>query len=404
VDRLGTVNAIRVRDSHHKGTARVECARRATASGAGFDTSHRGRVWSSGARLEWAGMYVVILAGGGGTRLWPLSRPDRPKPFLPLIGDETLFQRTVQRVAAWDVYCVADARYAALVRHQAPQVEVVAEPTARNTAAAIALATAAIDRPEDEVMAVLPADHWIEKEDVFAGVLAAAEAELARGAPALGVDRPLVTLGVQPNRPATEYGYLRPDLDRSQRDRLDAFVLAAFEEKPSPDRAAELIDQEGVAWNAGMFLWQRGAIRDALTMYTQILGPIQAAMGSAAALARAYDSVARISIDYAVMEPAARDGTVVMGAMDVGWNDLGSWTELLAALGIPGIDARVVLTGESVDVSAEDLVVERLGHRVVTVPPPRDGTMTASDTIALLRGARPFEAQVDELLARCSGA
>src|SRR5215212_2345561 len=143
-------------------------------------------------------MYIVIMAGGGGTRLHPLSSPQRPKPFLPLLGEETLLQQTVRRVAPLvgedDLYCVTDQRYAALVREQAPRVRVVEEPLGRNTAAAIALATVAIERPDDDVMVVLPADHWIEREDVFRAVLRTAADDLATGA--LGVDEPLVTLGI----------------------------------------------------------------------------------------------------------------------------------------------------------------------------------------------------------------
>jgi len=350
-------------------------------------------------------MYVVILAGGGGTRLWPLSRPDRPKPFLPLMGHETLFQRTVARVAACDVYCVADARYARLVQDQAPHVQVVAEPAARNTAAAIALATAAIERPDEEVMAVLPADHWIEREAEFAGVLRAAEAELALGAPDLGLDRPLVTLGVRPDRPATEYGYLRPALERRQRRGLTAYVLEAFEEKPLPARAAELVRQEGVAWNAGMFLWQRGAIRDALTRYTSILAPIAAAVGSSGALREAYDAITPISIDYAVMEPAARDGDVVMGAMDVGWNDLGSWTELLAALAgdrADGATGHVVKPGGVVETQAGDLLVRPRAGRLA-VDEPGEGTIVADGVWAHLAGAAHLKPEVRALLDRVQG-
>ena len=111
-------------------------------------------------------MYVVILAGGGGTRLWPVSRPDYPKPFLPLLGDESLLQRTVKRVAPLvgdgDIFCVTDRRYGQMVRDQVPEVRLIVEPSGRNTAAAIALAAAVIDRPDDDVMVVLPADHWIK--------------------------------------------------------------------------------------------------------------------------------------------------------------------------------------------------------------------------------------------------
>ena len=164
-------------------------------------------------------MYAVILAGGGGTRLWPLSRPERPKPFLPLLGDESLLQRTVSRIAPLvregDVYCVTERRYGQLVRDQVPDVRLIVEPGGRNTAAAIALATALIDRPDDEVMLVLPADQWIEREDEFRDIVSVAVERLATGV--FDIEEPLVTLGIQPSYPSTDYGYLRPDTMRGEK-------------------------------------------------------------------------------------------------------------------------------------------------------------------------------------------
>src|SRR5689334_5090935 len=209
-------------------------------------------------------MYVVIMAGGGGTRLWPLSRPDRPKPFLPLIDAETLLQHTVRRIAPlvdeMDIFCVADRRYGQLIRHSVPEIGLIVEPAARNTAAAIGLATTLIDRPDDEVMVVLPADHWIDDEDAFREVIRVAADRLAAGG--FDVERPLVTLGVRPTHPSTDYGYLRPDTMHGRKiDGLRAYPLQGFEEKPTEVRARELINLPGIAWNAGMFVWQRGAIR-----------------------------------------------------------------------------------------------------------------------------------------------
>src|SRR5215203_7056761 len=118
-------------------------------------------------------MYAVILAGGGGTRLHPLSRPERPKPFLPLLGERSLLQATVERVAGLtdDITVVTDRRYEQLVREQVPATAMVLEPLGRNTAAAIALATLVIERPDDEVMVVLPADQTVDRTDVFSAVL-----------------------------------------------------------------------------------------------------------------------------------------------------------------------------------------------------------------------------------------
>src|SRR5687767_5688527 len=273
-------------------------------------------------------MYAVIMAGGGGTRLHPLSRPERPKPFLPLLGDETLLQATDRRLRALtdDVTVVTDRRYERLVRDQVPAAALLLEPMGRNTAAAIALATAAIDRPAEDVMLVIPADAHIDpqREDEYTGVLRIAAEDLATGA--FGIEDPLVTLGTQVTRPATEYGYLLPKLaDRAEIDGLEAYPLSAFEEKPKPARAEDLFERvPGAAWNAGMFLWRRRAIRAALLRYTGLVQSLEPMFGSADQLAHAYEAIRTpLSIDHAVMESAARNGEVAMASMDVGWSDLG---------------------------------------------------------------------------------
>ncbi|HYL40299.1 MAG TPA: sugar phosphate nucleotidyltransferase, partial [Candidatus Binatus sp.] len=316
-------------------------------------------------------MYAVILAGGGGTRLWPLSRPETPKPFLPLLGDRSLLELTVHRIvsqpelrlSAGDVTVVTDRRYAGLVRDQVAGVRVLAEPVGRNTAAAIALATLAIERDPAEVMLVLPADHVIapEKEGLFRGVLSAADAELARGA--FGVEDPLVTLGVETTRPATEYGYLIPDIDRRQVRSLTAYPLVRFQEKPTVEQAIQLRNNPGTAWNAGIFLWRRRAIQAALAKYTGLMTLLGPVAGSDSGLATAYEHAAPLSIDRAVMESAASDHRVVMGTMAVGWNDLGSWTQLLAEIGAGG-EGRVIQPNEPATAKAGDLIVERSAGRL----------------------------------------
>jgi mannose-1-phosphate guanylyltransferase len=350
-------------------------------------------------------MYAVILAGGGGTRLWPLSSPERPKPFLPLLGERTLLQLTADRlkglIEPGSVFVVTDQRYVDLVREQLPDVGILAEPVGRNTAPAIALATVAIPRPHDQVMLVLPADQTVKDELQFHGVVRAAQDELALGSLA---SLPLVTLGVETTRAATEYGYLIPNVDKSQKLELTAYVLKAFEEKPSLERANELWRQgSGIAWNAGMFMWQRGAIRSALERFApQVFDPVEAAWRSGS-VDGSYAEVPSISIDYAVMEPAAAAGLVVMGAMNVGWNDLGSWTSLLGALGMPGIEATIDLTGKSFEAAADDLLVWRRASGRLIATPGGDATMVSSDgPVAVLRGARRLQSRIEPLLDRCS--
>ena len=275
-------------------------------------------------------MYAVALAGGGGTRLWPLSTPECPKPFLRLIGDETLIQRSVARlgplVAPADVYVVTDRRYLDLARSQLPAIPAanfLGEPMGRNTAAAVALAAEAIARPPDEVMLVLPADAHIADEVGLCAALAVAGEVAAGGS--------LVTMGVTPDRPETGYGYVLARPPARLLGGRETFAVDRFVEKPTVERAQELIATGLASWNAGIFVWTRATIRDRLAMYApEIVGPIRAICSSGAVedLDLAYPSLRATSIDYAVMEPASLDGAVAVVPMDVGWSDLGSWSAL----------------------------------------------------------------------------
>jgi mannose-1-phosphate guanylyltransferase len=275
-------------------------------------------------------VYAVILAGGGGTRLWPLSRPECPKPFLRLLGEETLIQRTVARLSPLveprDVYVIVDRRHLGLVAEQLPQVpaaNVIGEPIGRNTAAAVALAAEVIGRPDDEVMLVLPADAHIADEAGFRAALAVAGEVAAEGV--------LVTLGVTPDGPETGYGYVlsKPPARHLLDHRV--FAVERFVEKPTKERAAELIATGLASWNAGIFAWTRATIRDRLSRYApDILEPIRtiAERGTAEDLDNAYPTIRATSIDYAVMEPASVEGAVAVVPMSVGWSDLGSWSAL----------------------------------------------------------------------------
>ena len=322
-------------------------------------------------------MYAVILAGGGGTRLWPLSRPACPKPFLPLIGERTLLRRTWDRmvpdlVAAADVAVVTDRRYEGLVRAQLPEVGagmVLCEPVGRNTAAAVAYAAVALDRPDDDVMLVLPADHLVADEPGFRDIL--------RRAAAVAADGSLVTLGIAPDGPATGYGYVVAGEPVAGVG--GAVAVARFVEKPSEDAARALLAGTApVAWNAGIFLWRRDAIRAAFaTSSPDILADVEAGVaGGADALASGYARVRATSIDYAVLEPAAAAGGVAMLRAAVGWSDLGSWSALRDALAeaareaAGGFDAAapgVVGRGPSHDLGSERTLVLAGDRPIVTI-------------------------------------
>ena len=322
-------------------------------------------------------MYAVILAGGGGTRLWPLSRSRRPKPFLPLLeGHRTLLEAGVKRlaplIAPEDVYVVTDTRYAPLVREVAPQVppqNIVGEPFGRNTAAAVALMAHAIDRPDDDIMVVLPADQAVRDEERFRAALAAAAERAAGG--------DLVTLGVEPTEPSTGYGYViatgEPELHADR----DTFRVERFEEKPTPERARELIASRSAYWNAGIFVWRRSAAMAGLERYSaDISDPIAAwstdttPSGDAGwpgdALGGVYQDLRDTSIDYALLEPASLDGQVAVVPISVGWSDLGSWSALRDQRAAEGASAFST-EGEArvIDVDGVDLLVHAAGGRMV---------------------------------------
>ena len=355
-------------------------------------------------------MDILIMAGGGGTRLRPLSTPARPKPFLPLLpGGETLLQRTVARLQGPelgdrpDIAVVVSGVWAPLVAAQVPAARLIIEPEGRNTAAAIALAALEPGRDPDALMTVLPADHRIDpaREGQFRSILRAAAEGLATGR--FGIASPLVTLGIGVTRPATEYGYLLPVVARLQRvGGLDAYPLAAFEEKPSAERARALGAMPGVAWNAGMFLWRRHAIVEALERHApEVADGVR--RGLAGDLATAYAALPSRSIDYAVMEPAAAAGIVVMAAMDVGWTDVGTWPALLEVLGAPGIEGVVIEAGAEAVTEVGDLLVERVDGRVA-IREPGAATIRPAAPTALLRGARDARPVIEALLERCAAA
>jgi mannose-1-phosphate guanylyltransferase/mannose-6-phosphate isomerase len=318
-------------------------------------------------------MYAVILAGGGGTRLWPLSRPDRPKPFLPLLDERSLLRATYERVlpalgGPADVAVVVDRRHVALVRAELPEIppeNVLAEPVGRNTAAAISLAALALARDPAEVMAVLPADHLVVDEAGFRAVLATAAGVAAAH------DRPLVTLGIAPTGPETGYGYV---VAAGPRAEPGAHAVRRFVEKPPADVAAALLaGPEPVAWNAGIFLWRRDAILAAFAAWApDILAAVREGQaGGPAALEAAYAAVRATSIDYAILEPASLAGRVAMVRADVGWSDLGSWSALRDALvaraAAAGEPMGAVGSGPRRDVGSDGTLVLATDRLVVTL-------------------------------------
>ncbi|QFT76765.1 mannose-1-phosphate guanylyltransferase [Erythrobacter sp. THAF29] len=287
-------------------------------------------------------IHPVILCGGSGTRLWPVSRKDKPKPFLPLVGDRTLFEEALERASDTELFAppmvVAGERHADLVEAQIGEScghTIIVEPAPRNTAPAIALAAALLE--PDDVMLVCPSDHHIADTDAFRAAAKAA-AELA--------SRDwLVSFGIAPTHPETGYGYLKRGESLPGGYRIDTFV-----EKPDRERAERYVAGGEHSWNGGIFAFRAGRLLDELEAHR---GEMARLVRESVARGRREDSrflpasapfvaIEGDSIDYAVMEKTAR---AAMVPVDMGWSDIGNWAALKDALGSESDEAGNVARG-----------------------------------------------------------
>ncbi len=280
-------------------------------------------------------IYPVIMAGGSGTRFWPLSRRARPKQFLALAGDAPLLAATVARLpplARPDrTYVVCGPKHAAAARRMVPQLpreNFIVEPCARNTAPCVGLAAIHVaSRDASGIIAMLPADHHVGRPDAFRDALAAA-AQLAEAGS-------IATIGIRPHRPETGYGYLRlgPRLAaRKGRGRLLAHKVEQFVEKPDVVTAARYLADGNYLWNSGIFVFRADVILEEINRAMPVLGEqldvIRRSLGTATyqrTLRRVFPDCPSISIDYGVMEKSHRIA-VVPG--EFGWSDVGSFAAL----------------------------------------------------------------------------
>jgi mannose-1-phosphate guanylyltransferase len=341
----------------------------------------------------------VILSGGSGTRLWPMSRPERPKQLLPLTAEETMLQLTARRAAGerfGKPIVVANARHTEEIEEQLRGVSIddatlILEPVARNTAPAIALAALAAPDAAAPIL-VMPSDHVIEDVDAFHAAIQAALPMVE--------ERWLVTFGITPDAPETGYGYIKIG------EEIAAGVhrVARFVEKPKRDAAEAMIAGGDHAWNGGIFLFRADAFLDALAIHDPaMLAACRHAMAAAerdgARLrpdARAFSEAPSESIDYAVMEKADR---VAVVPVTMGWNDVGSWDALhtISALDEAGNAHR----GEVIALDTSNCLVRTDGARVAMVGVKDLIVVASGDDILILPRGRSQE--VKQLLEAMKG-
>jgi len=336
-------------------------------------------------------LHAVILAGGSGTRFWPLSRAKKPKQFLSLVTDRTLIAETFVRVeplcSSERTWVVCGKDHVAGVREALPDLQdehLLVEPAARNTAPAIGLACVhALREDPDATLMILPSDHHIARPEAFRTALSAAAQASQNG--------DLLTLGIQPTRPETGYGYLRRGAER----RPGVFAVDAFVEKPDAATAQRYLQDPAYSWNAGIFVFRADAMLEALRRH---LPKVHEGLTRG----RDFATLQSISIDYGVMEPESRTThRIALVPGDFGWSDVGSFAALPE---VRALDARGnAVSGDAIAIDCEDCVVLSEGKRLVAVVGLRGlCVVDAGDALLVVPRdrAQDVRAVVDALKAR----
>jgi mannose-1-phosphate guanylyltransferase len=340
----------------------------------------------------------VILSGGGGTRLWPLSSADRPKQFLALDGEATLLRQTVERVTGPGFarpLLVASERHVDLIEEQLAFLgeggaDLLLEPQPRNTAAAVALAALHAEDPATPLL-VTPSDHVVRNRAALLSAVATALPLVEEGW--------LCTFGIEPDRPETGYGWIRlgPPLAEGARE------AASFIEKPPLTGAEQMLAAGGHVWNSGIFLFRADAVLDALERHAPAVIEAVRAASAAAVTAGcrtvpegvAFARAPSVSFDHAVMEKAER---VAVVPVEMGWSDVGSW-DALFALGAADRDGNVC-HGDVIAVDSANCLIRSVDGRRVSVVGVSDLIVVAGETeiIVMPRGqAQRVRAIVERL-------
>jgi len=317
--------------------------------------------------------YAVIMAGGGGTRLWPVSRKEMPKQLLPLLGKETLFQSTVARLGTLfppeRILVVTVAEQAQVMQDQVPAIPIenyLIEPAPRGTASVVALAAAVLKRRDPQaVMAIQTADHHIRNRDLFN--------YLIKTAVDVAEKNYLVTLGITPTFPSTGYGYIQQGEPLSGDYKYPVYTVKRFKEKPDEVTAQQLLGSGDHSWNSGMFVWRvdtiLGEIEKQMPDLFHVVDEIASAWNTSdrdEVLLSRWQELKSQTIDYGIMEKAER--VAVLPAGGLGWSDVGSWDSLFEVL-MPDMNGNVDTSGQHLAFDTHNTLVYSANNQrlVVTI-------------------------------------
>ena len=332
--------------------------------------------------------YAVIMAGGGGTRLWPVSRKNQPKQLLPLLGEETLFQSTVSRLLgefpATRILVVTVEEQMREMRKQVPAIpeeNYLIEPSPRGTASVVGLAAAVLKKRDPEaIMAVLPSDHFIRNQDLFHYLLRAAF-DVAR-------QNYLVTLGIAPLSPSIAYGYIQQGEHLDGEFKYPVYQVKGFKEKPDEKMAQEFVRSGGYSWNSGIFVWRVSVILAEIEKQMPALSSALSEISSVwetpkqiEVLRAHWRGLKAETIDYGVMERA--ENVAILPASGLGWNDVGSWDTLFDVL-FPDMAGNVSVNAQHLALETNNTLVYGAGNERLIVTIGLDDTVVVDSGDVLL--------------------
>jgi mannose-1-phosphate guanylyltransferase / mannose-6-phosphate isomerase len=356
-------------------------------------------------------MYAIIMAGGSGTRFWPLSREKMPKQLLKIGGEDTLIRQTVSRVLPLirieDIFILTNHSLADSIGFQLSSKfdrpwdeNFILEPIAKNTAPALGLAALHLERIDPEsIMVVLAADHSIRKTDDFIALLRKAGEAARQGF--------LVTLGIKPDRPETGYGYIKSGLNLNDDGIGGVYKVEAFVEKPNLEIAKEYLEDGRYYWNSGIFIWKTRALLNEMEKHSpdlfKGLMEIKQSIGTVReteVIEQVFKKLASISVDYAVMEKTEKAAVI---PADIGWSDVGSWTALDD---VSERDAAGnVISGNVIDLGSRDSIIYAEKRLVATIGLKETVVVDTADATLVCSKDRAQDVKkvVEELKKRKTG-